>query len=70
MYIEILTYKIIILGQFKSKLGGHHLPKLFAAILESIRRINWVNKVGEIDGEFLNTLRFADGIFLGTETPQ
>ena len=43
-------------------------PKLFTATLESIlRRLNWENK---IDGEFLSNLRFADDIFLCTETPQ
>ena len=46
-------------------------PKLFTATLESIfRRLNWENKGVKIDGEFLSNLRFADGIFLCTETPQ
>ena len=46
-------------------------PKLFTATLESIfRRLNWENKGVKIDGEFLSTLRFADDIFLCTETPQ
>ena len=46
-------------------------PKLFTATLESIfRRLNWENKGVKIDGEFLSNLRFADDIFLGTETPQ
>ena len=46
-------------------------PKLFTAILESIfRRLNWENKGVKIDGEFLSNLRFADDIFLCTETPQ
>ena len=47
-------------------------PKLFTATLESIfRRLNWENKGGvKIDGEFLPNLRFADDIFLCTETPQ
>ena len=46
-------------------------PKLFTATLESIfRRLNWENKGVKIDGEFLSNLRFADDIFLFTETPQ
>ena len=46
-------------------------PKLFTATLESIfTRLNWENKGVEIDGEFLSNLRFADDIFLCTETPQ
>ena len=46
-------------------------PKLFTATLESIfRRLNWGNKGVKIDGEFLSNLRFADDIFLCTETPQ
>ena len=46
-------------------------PKLFKATLESIfRRLNWENKGVKIDGEFISNLRFADGIFLCTETPQ
>ena len=45
--------------------------KLFMATLESIfRRLNWENKGVKIDGEFLSNLRFADDIFLCTETPQ
>ena len=44
-------------------------PKLFTATLESNRRLNWENKGVKIDGEFLY-LRFADDIFLCTETPQ
>ena len=47
------------------------LPKLFTATLESIfRRLNWENKGVKIDGEFLCNLRFADDIFLCTETSQ
>ena len=39
--------------------------------MESIfRRLNWENKGVKIDGEFLSNLRFADDIFLCTETPQ
>ena len=39
--------------------------------LESIfRRLNWENKGLKIDGEYLNHLRFANDIFLFTETPQ
>ena len=46
-------------------------PKLFTATLESIfRRLNWETKGMKIDGEFLSNLRFADDIFLCTETPQ
>ena len=46
-------------------------PKLFTATLESIfRRLNWEKKGVKIDGEFLSNLRFADDIFLCTETPQ
>ena len=46
-------------------------PKLCTATLESIfRRLNWQNKGVKIDGEFLSHLRFADDIFLCTETPQ
>ena len=46
-------------------------PKLFTATLESIfRRLNWENKGVKIDGEFLSNLRFADDIFLCTETLQ
>ena len=46
-------------------------PKLFPATLESIfRRLNWENKGANIDGTFLSNLRFADDIFLCTETPQ
>ena len=41
------------------------------ATLESIfRRLNWENKGVKIDGEFLSNLRFADDIFICTETPQ
>ena len=46
-------------------------PKLFTATLESIfRRLNWENKGVKIDGEFLSNIRFADDIFLCTETLQ
>ena len=46
-------------------------PKLFTATLVSIfRRLNWEHKGVKIDGEFLSNLRFADDIFLCTETPQ
>ena len=46
-------------------------PKLFTATVESIfRRLNWENKGVKIDGEFLSNLRFADDIFLCTESPQ
>ena len=46
-------------------------PKLFTSTLESIfRRLNWENKGLKTDREYLNHLRFADDIFLCTETPQ
>ena len=46
-------------------------PKMFSATLESIfRRLNWANKGVKIDGEFFSNLRFADDIFICTETPQ
>ena len=46
-------------------------PNLFTATLESIfRRLHWENKGVKVDGEFLSNLRFADDIFLCTETPQ
>ena len=46
-------------------------PKLFTPTLESIfRKLNWENKGMTIYGEFLSNLRFADDIFLRTETPQ
>ena len=51
--------------------GDSISPKLFASTLESIfRRLNWENKGLKIDGEYLNHLRFADDIFMCTETPQ
>ena len=47
-------------------------PKLFTATLESVFiRLTWENKGVKIDGGFLlSNLRFADDIFLCTETPQ
>ena len=46
-------------------------PKLFTATLDIIfRRFNWENKGLKIDGYFLSNLRFADDIFICTETPQ
>ena len=46
-------------------------PKLFTATLENtFRRLNWKNKGVKIDGEFHSNLRFADDIFLCTETSQ
>ena len=46
-------------------------PKLFTATLESIfSRLKLENEGVKIDGEFLSNLRFADDIFLCTETPQ
>ena len=51
--------------------GGNISPTLFTATLESIfRSLNCENKGVKIDGEFLTNLRFADSIFLCTETPQ
>ena len=51
--------------------GDTNSPKLFTATLESIfKRLNWENKDVKIDAEFLSNLRFADDIFLCTETPQ
>ena len=46
-------------------------PTLYTATLESIfSRLNWENKGVKIDGKCLSNLRFADDIFLCTETPQ
>ena len=46
-------------------------PKLFTATLESIFIwLNWENKGVKIYGEFIYNLRFADDIFLCTETRQ
>ena len=57
--------------QERSKTRGQLLTKLFTAALESIfRRLNWEDKGVKIDGEFLTNRRFADEIFLCTETPQ
>ena len=70
-YIEILKEKNQ--DQERSKTGDTISPKLFTATLESIilfRRLNWEKKGMKIDGEFLSNLRFADAIFLCTETPQ
>ena len=75
VYIEILKD---IYGQSEKirikrgvRQGDTISPKLFTATLESIfRRLNWENKGVKIDGEFLSNLRFADDIFLCTETPQ
>ena len=51
--------------------GDTILPKPLTAMLESIfRRLNWKNNAMKIDGEFVSNLRFADDIFLRTETPQ
>ena len=53
--------------------GGHHLTQaVHGNIGEHIifRRLNWENKAVKTDGEFLSNLRFADDIFLCTETPQ
>ena len=45
-------------------------PKLFTASLESIfRKTNWKGKRVNIDGEYLNHLRFADDISNTTEAP-
>ena len=46
-------------------------PKLFTATLESIfRRLNLENEGVNIDGKFLTNIRFAEDIFLYTETSQ
>ena len=61
------------LQDFIQYVGKHFTisPKLFTATLESIfRTLNWENKGVRIDGEFLSNIRFADDIFLCTETPQ
>ena len=82
MYIEILKYTDSSVtvhlrkegDKIRIKRGSSRetiSPKLFTATLESIfRRFNWENKGVKIDGEFLSNLRFADDIFLCTETPQ
>ena len=85
VYIEILKYiytdSSVIVHLHKEsekirikrgvRLGDTISPKLFTATFESIfRRLNWENKGVKIDGEFLSNLRFADDIFLCTETPQ
>merc|ERR1711989_16583 len=45
-------------------------PKLFTASLESIfRKTDWEGKGINIDGEYLNHLRFADDISNTTEAP-
>ena len=45
-------------------------PKLFTASLESIfRKTDWEGKGINIDGEYLNHLRFCDDINTATETP-
>ena len=46
-------------------------PKLFTACLESIfRKMDWEGKGININGEYLNHLRFADDIILISETPE
>ena len=46
-------------------------PKLFTATLESIfRMLNWQKQGREDRRRILSNLRFADDIFLCTETPQ
>jgi len=46
-------------------------PKLFTACLESIfRKINWERKGLNINGQYLNHLRFADDIILMSETAE
>ena len=45
-------------------------PKLFTEALKSIfRRLTWETRGLKIDGEYLSHLRFADDIFLCTNTP-
>ena len=48
----------------------HHLTQAVHGNIGEHRRLNWENKGVKIDGEFLSNLRFADDIFLCTETPQ
>ena len=61
--------------QIRIKRSNTISPKLFTATLESMlnfRRLNWENKGLKIDGNCFSNLnlRFADDIFLCTETPQ
>ena len=78
VYIEILkdiymdsSVTVHLHKESEKRQGDTISPKLFTATLESIfRRLNWENKGEKIDGEFLSNLRFADDIFLCTETPQ
>ena len=85
MYIEILkdicTDRSVTVHRHKEsekirikrgvRQGDTISPKLFTATLESIfRRLNWENKGVKIDGEFLSNFRFADDVYLCTETPQ
>ena len=69
VYLRKESEKIRIKGGVRQ--GDTISPKLFTATLEStFRRLNWENKGVKIDGQFLSNLRFADDIFLYTETPQ
>lgn len=46
-------------------------PKLFTAVLEEVfRKMTWDNKGININGTFLNHLRFADDIILLTDNPE
>ena len=72
VYIEILkgiytdSSVTVHQDQERSKTGGHHLTQaVHGNIGEHVE-----NKGVKIDGEFLSNLRFADDIFLCTETPQ
>ena len=58
---------------FRRKIWGardNGIPPRSTPEFSIFRRLNWENKGVKIDGEFLSTLRFADDIFLCTETPQ
>ena len=81
VYIEILkdmhTDSLVTVHLHKEsekiriKRGVRQGDTISSPTLESIfRRLNWENKGVKIDGEFLSNLRFADDIFLCTETPQ
>ena len=51
--------------------GGYHLTNLFTATLESLRRrFNCENNSVNIDGGFLNNIRFSYDIFVCSGTPQ
>ena len=72
-YVEICK---TIKKKVKEDTRKHNLDEIRETIeasksLKKVRRThNWENKGVKIDGEFLSNLRFADDIFLCTETPQ